>query len=115
MRRAAGWGSATTSAASKQGPAATPAAVSSVAASSLVRVEAHVSTPGRTMSSRCSPQPARSASRSSDFHSGRPTTSARRSNWCSRTTCMTNHPSPARNESRMYGGGYGMRGCPSDA
>ncbi len=46
-------------------------------------------------------QPSRSASRGSSSHSGWPTTPASRSNWCSRTSCITNQPSVARNESRI--------------
>ncbi len=62
----------------KHGPAATPAAVSSFAASTMLRSTAHASTPGRMMSSRCAPQPSRVARRGSSIHSGRPITRGQR-------------------------------------
>ena len=65
MWRAATCGSAITSGARLLGPATMPAAVSSRAASSLVRVDAHASTAGRITVSRCGPQPARVAKRGS--------------------------------------------------
>ena len=101
MLRAARCGSRITSCDSKQGPAATPAAINAWAASSFVRSAAHFSIPGRMTSSKCSPHPARSARRGSSSHSPCPTVSARRSNWCSRTSWITNQPSDARNVSRM--------------
>ena len=70
------------------GPATMPAAVSSRAASSFVRCDAHASTAGRITSRGAAPSPR--ASRSA----GRPSTpGARRarraaSNWCSRTICI---------------------------
>ena len=73
MLRAATCGSAMTSDAWLLGPATMPAAVSSRAASSFVRCDAHASTAGRITVSRCG-GPAGTRSRSADrrFHSGLP-------------------------------------------
>ena len=64
MCRAATCGSAITSGAWLLGPATMPASVSSCAATSFVRCDAHASTAGRISVSRCGPNPR--ASRTAD-------------------------------------------------
>ena len=79
-----------------EGPAATPASASAVAASVLVRCAAQVSTAGRITSSARSSQSQDPRSAGSVSHSLRPIVRANRSNWWRRTMVTMNHPSLAR-------------------